>query len=382
VSRDYLGSGNVQAEREFDVRFPVEAGGVPAQIGLMITHALPPHRVMLEAFLRRDASFDGLFVTAVSTTGIFCRPTCSARRPLPEHISFYANASEALVSGYRPCRRCRPLEPRGAAPTWLGPLLQDVEAEPTRRWRDEDLRRRGLSPERVRRWFQQNHGMTFQAYSRARRLGSALGRVHAGSSVGRAALESGYDSLSGFQEAFRQYFGSSPTRLEGSVIAKVDRIATPLGPMLVAATDEALLLLEFADRRQLANQVKRIGRRLGVVYVPESNPLIRRAAKELGEYFAGERRDFTVPMLPVGTEFELEVWSALREIPFGETRSYADIARRVGRPDAVRAVGRANGMNALAIVIPCHRVVGSDGQLVGYGGGLWRKEKLLSVERA
>jgi len=350
----------------------------------MNTHTLPPHEVMLEAFLARDPSFEGLFVTGVSTTGIFCRPTCSARRPLPENLSFFATSAEALVAGYRPCLRCRPLEPSGAAPTWLRPLLADVEAEPTRRWGDADLRRRGLSPERVRRWFKQNHGMTFQAYHRARRLGAALTHVKAGDAVGRAAFEAGYESLSGFQDAFRQYFGSSPTRLEGAVVAKVARVVTPLGPMLAAATDEALLLLEFADRRQLAGQVRRIGRRLGAVYVPESSdlsPLLQQVERELAEYFAGTRREFGVRLSPVGTPFELDVWAALAEIPYGETRSYADVARRVGRAEAVRAVGRANGMNALAIMVPCHRVVGADGRLVGYGGGLWRKERLLALER-
>ena len=348
----------------------------------MITHTLPPTGVMLDAFHRRDASFDGLFVTAVSTTGIFCRPTCPARRPLSEHVSFYSTPGEALIAGYRPCLRCRPLEPGGVAPEWLRPLLAAVEDEPARRWSDEDLRGRGLSPERVRRWFKQNHGMTFQAYHRARRLGSALGRVKAGSSVGRAALDVGYDSLSGFQEAFRQYFGSSPTHLDAAVVVRVERLATPLGPMLAGATDDALTLLEFADRRQLASQVRRIGQRLGAVWVPEPTPIVERAATELGEYFAGTRREFTLPLLPLGSDFEIAVWDALREIPYGETRSYADVARTVGRPSAVRAVGRANGMNALAVVVPCHRVVGSDGRLVGYGGGLWRKERLLAIERS
>lgn len=347
----------------------------------MNTHTLPPPGVMLDAFLRRDASFDGLFVTAVSTTGIFCRPTCSARRPLPEHLSFYATPGEALIAGYRACLRCRPLEPAGAPPEWLRPLLGAVEAEPTRRWSDDDLRGRGLSPERVRRWFKRNHGMTFQAYHRARRLGTALGRVKAGSSVGRAAIDAGYDSLSGFQEAFRQYFGSSPTRLDGAVVVKVTRVTTPLGPMLAGATDGALALLEFADRRQLASQIRRIGRRLGAVWVPEPSGIVDRAASELEEYFEGSRREFTLPLLPLGSDFERAVWDALREIPYGETRSYADVARRVGRPSAVRAVGRANGMNALAIVVPCHRVVGADGRLVGYGGGLWRKERLLAGEQ-
>ncbi len=337
---------------------------------------------MLEAFLQRDRTFEGIFVTAVSTTGIFCRPTCAARRPHPRNVSFFATASEAAIAGYRPCLRCRPLEPDGAPPTWLRQLLADLEAEPCRRWCDQDLRQRGLSPERVRRWFKQHHGMTFQAYHRARRLGSALGRVRAGETVGKAAVEVGYDSLSGFQDAFRQYFGSSPTRLDQAIVARVDRIATPLGPMVVAATENALLLLDFADRRQLASLVERIRRRLGVLYLPGRGALAERAEHELGEYFAGTRRDFSLPVQPAGTLFELAVWAALREIPYGETRSYADIARRVRRANAVRAVGRANGMNALAIVVPCHRVVGSDGSLVGYGGGLWRKERLLARERA
>ena len=347
----------------------------------MTIPTLPPRAVMLDAFLRRDPSFDGLFVTAVTSTGIFCRPTCSARRPLPEHLSFFATPGEALIAGYRPCLRCRPLERAGAPPEWLRSLLAAVEAEPTRRWSDHELRRRGLSPERVRRWFKHNHGMTFQAYHRARRLGSALGRVKAGSTVGRAALDAGYDSLSGFQDAFRQYFGSSPTSLDGAAVVKVTRVVTPLGPMLAGSSGDALVLLEFADRRQLASQVKRIGRRLGAVYMPDESPVVARATSELNEYFEGRRREFGLPLLMLGTDFERSVWEALCEIPFGETRSYADVARRVGRPAAVRAVGRANGLNALAIVVPCHRVVGADGRLVGYGGGLWRKEKLLAGEQ-
>jgi AraC family transcriptional regulator of adaptative response/methylated-DNA-[protein]-cysteine methyltransferase len=348
----------------------------------MNTETLPPHSVMLEAFLERDSTFDGVFVTAVSTTGIFCRPTCTARRPFPEHLSFFATPSQAAQAGYRPCLRCRPLEPVGMPPEWIRPLLEAVESDPARRWSDEDVRRRGLSPERVRRWFKRHHGMTFQAYHRARRLGSALGSVKAGSSVSRAALDAGYDSLSGFQEAFRQYFGSSPTNLDGAVVVKVGRIATPLGPMLGAATEEALVLLEFADRRQLASQVRRIERRLGAVFVPDESPVVERAAREVKEYFEGVRRKFTVPLLPLGSDFERAVWDALGEIPYGETRSYEEVAGRVGRPAAVRAVGRANGQNALAIVVPCHRVVGADGRLVGYGGGLWRKERMLAGERS
>jgi AraC family transcriptional regulator of adaptative response/methylated-DNA-[protein]-cysteine methyltransferase len=336
---------------------------------------------MLEAFLDRDPAFDGVFLTGVHTTGIFCRTTCPARKPLPENISFFGTAREALLSGYRPCRRCRPLEPIGTPPDWLRPLLDDLETDPARRWTDMDVRSRGLSPERVRRWFKQHHGMTFQAYSRARRLGAALGQVRVGDRVSRAAFEVGYDSLSGFQEAFRRYFGDSPTQLEGATVVHVDRITTPLGPMLVAATDSALCLLEFVDRRMLPNQIARIRKRLGAVFVQGTNEVIERSRGEVDLYFRGGVTDFDVALELCGTDFQVEVWEALLDVPFGETRSYADIARAIGRPAAVRAVGRANGMNAIAILVPCHRVVGADGRLTGYGGGLWRKQRLLDLER-
>jgi len=347
-----------------------------------ITRRLPAPAVMLDAFLRRDRAFDGVFVTGVSTTGIFCRPTCPAKKPRPEHLSFFATPREALTAGYRPCRRCRPMELSGSPPVWLRPLLDAVEEDPQRRWSDEDVRARGLSPERVRRWFKKNHGMTFQAYHRARRLGLALGEVREGRSVGRAALDAGYDSLSGFQEAFQQYFGAPPTDLEGATIIEVARIPSPLGPMLVGATRYELTLLEFTDRRALPAQVRRVAEGLKGVFVPGRNVLVERTATQLAEYFAGSRRAFDLPLAMPGTAFQREVWSALRAIPCGETRTYAQVAQAVGRPRAVRAVGTANGLNALAIVVPCHRVVGSDGKLVGYGGGLWRKQRLLDIERA
>ena len=243
------------------------------------------------------------------------------------------------------------------------------------------MRRRGLSPERVRRWFKRNHGMTFHAYSRARRLGAALGQVQVGDRVSRAAFEVGYDSLSGFQEAFRRYFGDSPKHLDDATVVHVSRILTPLGPMLVGTTDEALCLLEFVDRRMLPNQVNRIRSRLRAVFVPDANGVTRLVEEAIEAYFAGRLLDFDLPLELCGSDFQREVWHALREIPYGETRSYAELASAIGRPAAVRAVGRANGMNAHAIVVPCHRVVGADGRLVGYGGGLWRKQRLLDLER-
>ena len=316
----------------------------------------------------------------MQTTGIFCRPTCSARKPLFENVTFYGSTKEALLEGYRPCKRCRPMESVGKPPEWLRPLLSEIDRDPTHRWSGADIRAHGLTPERLRRWFQNNHGMTFHAYSRARRLGSALGQMKDGSGVTRAAFDSGYESLSGFHEAFRQYFGSSPTTISEAVLVHVDRIATPLGPMLVGATDEALCLLEFVDRRALPKQVERIRSRLSAAFVPGRNALVDTTAAQLQEYFEGRRRTFDLPLTLAGTPFQQDVWEALQRIPYGETRSYGDLARALGRPTAVRAVGKANGDNALAIVVPCHRVVGADGKLVGYGGGLWRKKRLLELE--
>jgi AraC family transcriptional regulator of adaptative response/methylated-DNA-[protein]-cysteine methyltransferase len=152
--------------------------------------------------------------------------------------------------------------------------------------------------------------------------------------------------------------------------------------MLAGATDEALCLLEFADRRMLPTQVKRIRRRLGAVFVPDRNDVIDGLEEELHAYFSGGLRTFETPLELCGTDFQRRVWLGLRGIPYGETRSYGELATTLGRGRAVRALGRANGANALAIVVPCHRVVGADGRLVGYGGGLWRKRRLLELERA
>jgi len=347
----------------------------------MMNIELPPRDEMWAAFTARNPDYDGVFITAVTTTGIFCRPTCPARKPMPENVQFYRSAGDALVAGFRPCKRCRPMLPDGDAPAWVGELLAAVEADPVRRWTDQDLRERGLEPERVRRWFQKHHGMTFHAYHRSRRLGLALGQIRGGSDVTTTAFDHGYDSLSGFNEAFRQLFGQPPSRATAPVVC-IDRVPTPLGPMVVGATDEHLCLLEFGERRMLATQLERLRRRLACTMVAGRNKIVDCVSDELEAYFSGRLQDFSVPLIDPGTDFQRNVWQELRAIPYGTTASYRDIAERMGRPTAVRAVARANGDNRLAIIIPCHRVIGSDGSLTGYGGGLWRKKRLLEIEGA
>jgi AraC family transcriptional regulator of adaptative response/methylated-DNA-[protein]-cysteine methyltransferase len=347
----------------------------------MLQLALPEPDLMYEALLRRDASFEGVFFTAVRTTGIFCRPTCPARTPARRNVEFFASARDALLAGYRPCKRCRPMENRGDPPPWLRELVREVETGGGRRWTDQDLRARGLDPARVRRWFKQHHSMTFHAYHRARRVGLALSVLVDGGAISDAALDTGYESLSAFYGAFRKLLDTTPARAREAVSITFTRFTTPLGPMVAAATEGGLCLLEFVDRRGLEGELTRLGRELRGSVIPGRGPVLEQALRELEEYFSGARTRFDVPLLASGSDFQRRVWRALTEIPYGETRSYGQVASTVGRSSAVRALGRANGQNRMAIVIPCHRVVGSDGALTGYGGGLWRKRWLLEHER-
>ena len=345
------------------------------------SHPLPNDDMLYRALIERDSRFDGLFVAAVKTTGVFCRPTCRARKPNPENVEFFASPRDALLHGYRPCKICHPMGLPDEAPEWLQPLLDEVHKQPERRLTDRMLRDRGIEPDRVRRWFQKHHGMTFHAYCRALRLGLAFGRIREGNDVGPSAFGAGYESLSGFTESFRKTIGFSPGESRDRQMVRVTRITTPLGPMLAGATEEGLCLLEFVDRRMLETQLARLRKHLVAEIIPGQSEVLSAVATQLAEYFDGKRRTFDVPLVTPGTEFQQRVWEKLRSIPYGKTRSYQQQAEAIGQPSAVRAVARANGDNRIAIVIPCHRVIGKNGKLTGYGGGLWRKEYLLNLER-
>jgi AraC family transcriptional regulator of adaptative response/methylated-DNA-[protein]-cysteine methyltransferase len=342
---------------------------------------LPSPRTMRRAFLGGDASYDGVFYTGVRTTGIFCRPSCTARKPRPENVEFFATPREALFSGYRACKRCRPLDADGRPPPWVARLLARLEAAPAERIRAADLRAAGVDPARARRWFQQHYGMTFQAYCRARRLAGAFRQIKRGSSVSAAANESGFESESGFRAAFARTFGAAPAVAATGEAVLLEWIASPVGPLIAGATDAGLCLLEFSDRRMLEGQLEILRRRLDAPLLPGRHRWLDALGAQLAEYFEGRRTRFELPLVIRGTPFQEHVWRALLEIPAGETCSYRDIAARIGQPGATRAVGTANGMNRIAIVIPCHRVVNADGRLGGYGGGVWRKQYLLDLER-
>jgi AraC family transcriptional regulator of adaptative response/methylated-DNA-[protein]-cysteine methyltransferase len=343
-------------------------------------HSLPDNETLYSALVNRDSTFEGIFVVGVKTTGVFCRPTCTARKPKRANVEFFGSAHDALLAGYRPCKVCHPLEYRGAAPDWLKPLLDEINNDPLARLRDQDLRTRGLDPSRVRYWFKKHHQMTFQAYLRALRIGRAFGRINQGESITGTAYDSGYESLSGFADSFKKTTGFSPSKSQESQLISTTRVLTPLGPMLAGATDDGICLLEFVDRRMLETQLRRLGKLLNAECAPGFSRHFENLSDQLEEYFSGTRREFDIPLVLPGTPFQQRVWTGLQAIRYGSTRSYKEQAETLGFPMAIRAVARANGDNKIAIVVPCHRVIAADGGLTGYGGGLWRKQYLLDLE--
>lgn len=267
------------------------------------------------------------------------------------------------------------------APDWVQRLMKSVDESPERRLREQDLRDLSLDPSRVRRYFKSHYGMTFHAYHRARRMGQALAQVRKGGQVSDLGFDHGYESVSGFRDAFAKIIGEPPARARELPCLFARWLDTPLGAMLALGNDEGLALLEFVDRRMLETQLHTLRRRFESAIVPGHHAVLDQIESELGAYFEGELTEFQTPVVLRGTDFQVAAWRELLTIPYGRTRSYGDQAVAIGRPDAQRAIGRANGDNRLAIIVPCHRVVRSDGTLCGYGGGLWRKQWLLDLER-
>ena len=333
------------------------------------------------ALLRRDPTYTGTFFVGVKTTGIFCVPTCGARKPKLENTEYFTDLKDALRYGYRPCKLCRPTESARRPPAGVGRALAMARDDPQRKLGDSELRNAGISPDTVRRWFKRSYSMTFQAYQRMVRINTAMEELKNMKSVTDAAFDSGYESLSGFSYAFKKLTGTVPGKGKEKAALLIERIVTPLGPMFAGATENGVCLLEFTDRRMLETEIGDLQRRLGAAVLVGWNEHSRQLERELGEYFQGTRTAFSVRLDTPGTDFQRMAWSALQEIPYGKTVSYQAQATAIGRPTAVRAVASANGHNRVAIVIPCHRVIGSDCSLTGYAGGLERKRWLLDHER-
>jgi len=335
-----------------------------------------------DAIGKQDTSFEGIFITAVKTTGIFCRPSCRARKPKRENVIFFNTTQEALQNGYRPCKVCKPMEKLNETPEYIKKIIQDLHKDLYIKLKDYDLRQRGIEPSHISRWFKKHHNITFHAYHRQLRINSAFNSINSGNTVINSAFDSGYESLSGFNDSYRSVFGESPTNTVDKTVLNIVRFTSPVGPMFACASKKGLCLLEFTDRRMLETEFKDLRKRLNAVILPGENSHLDLVQVEMKEYFDGKRKTFTVPLDTPGTEFRQSVWNTLQDIPYGETRSYKEQAVALGNPNAVRAVASANGHNRIAVIIPCHRVIGSDGSLTGYGGGLHRKKWLLDMERS
>ena len=328
------------------------------------------------AFMRRDRSWDGQVIGAVRTTGIYCKPSCPARRPKREHVEFFADAEEARAAGYRACLRCKPDEvgrDREAVAQAVK-LIESAEEAPTLNSLAMAV---GYAPHHFQRIFKRDLGVSPAEYSRALRNRRAETALKTNGRVTDAIYDAGYSGPSGFYSDAKERLGMTPSAWRDGGRGETIRwthFDSPLGQMLIAATSKGICRLTFDDNEDTLR-----------LFFPKAT--IVRDDGGLKQLVEGAldaiEHPAAMPDLPLdvaGTAFQEAVWRELRKIPPGETRSYAEIAAAIGNPKAVRAVGTANGDNHICVLIPCHRVIRSDGSLGGYGGGIDRKKKLLAAE--
>lgn len=333
-----------------------------------------------EALVSKNSAYDGIFFAGIKTTGIFCHPTCTARKPKFENCDFFETAESALLAGFRPCKVCHPLSFPHEIPEEVTLLVEAIEKEPEKRWQEKDFKELGLHSATARRKFKQVYDMTFVQYARSRRMGLAFKEIANGSKVIDQQVATGYESASGFNDAFTKIMGNPAKKTEVNLL-QAYFISTPIGPMLSLSDDNFLYLLEFSDRRGLEREIERLRISQNFRIVPGRNKINELTEKEIQAYFKKELTEFSVPLFQKGTEFQKQVWAILETIPLGESWSYKTIAEKLGNKDKVRAVGNANGCNQLAIIVPCHRVIKTNGELGGYAGGIERKRYLLQLER-
>jgi AraC family transcriptional regulator of adaptative response/methylated-DNA-[protein]-cysteine methyltransferase len=328
------------------------------------------------AFAARNRAFDGMFVGAVKTTGIYCKPSCPARHPLRENVEYFADGEGARAAGYRACMRCKPDEvgrDREAVSAAIR-IIADSETPPQL---EELAAQVGYAPHHFHRLFKRDTGVTPAAYARALRAKRTETMLTEANTVTDAIYDAGYDSASRFYADAPDRLGMTPSAWRNGGAGVTIRYAivdTVLGKMLLAATDKGICRLSFdEDERQLH-------RRFPKAMIERGGKALQSLVEGAVEACANPAAMPDLPLDVAGTAFQQAVWQELRRIPPGETRSYAAIAAAVGKPGAVRAAGSANGANNVAVLIPCHRVVRSDGSLGGYAYGVDRKAELLRRE--
>lgn len=346
-----------------------------------------PAEAAWKAVTGRDRAADGKFVFAVLTTGIFCRPSCPARRPNRENVEFFLSAEEAVAAGFRACKRCRPEaairtlgEKRVRA---AGAYIEQHPGEPLSL--DALANRVKLSPFHLQREFKKVFGLTPRAYQAAVRVGRLKSRLESGDSVSRASYDAGFGSSRGLYEAASKTMGMTPgayRRGGAGQEIRFDVADTSLGKILVAATRRGLCFVAIGDdATALESELTTTLPAAKVIRTKAGDAPMKRWLDAVVAIASGNQTQ-APPLDLTGTAFQLKVWDALRRIPAGSTRSYSEIASEVGAAGASRAVGSACARNPVSLVIPCHRVLRNDGALGGYRWGLDRKKKILAAEKA
>lgn len=347
-----------------------------------------------QAVADRDGALDGSFVFGVSSTGIFCRPSCPAKRPRRENVSFFEHALEAEQAGYRACLRCRPKAVDGNPQSALVHAMcryieQHLEDRLTLSLLAKEFRR---SPFHLQRTFKSVLGVSPKAYIDACRLRQVKQNLQAGHSVTIALYAAGYGSSSRLYERTAAQLGMTPEKYRRGAVAAVVRYTianSPLGRMLIAATDKGICAIQFADRFADSDSHSDNDEQLQQALMREFPFATRRRddaalaewRESLLHLINGQETNPSLPLDIRATAFQRRVWEALQRIPRGETRSYNAVAKKIGMPKATRAVARACATNPVAVAIPCHRVVRQDGELGGYRWGIERKEQLLAMEK-
>jgi AraC family transcriptional regulator of adaptative response/methylated-DNA-[protein]-cysteine methyltransferase len=347
-----------------------------------------------DAVLRRDSSATGEFFYAVKTTGVYCRPTCASRRPLRKNVQFFSTIAEARAAGYRACKRCRP-DDAGKSRAATAPinavvheLARQIDANPEQAFRLTQLAKRaGYSPFHLQRNFKAIIGSTPKEYQTAARLRTLKQELRKDAPVSDAIYQAGFGSGSRVYEKADTQLGMTPSEYrsggKGLTISYASG-QTPLGLLMIGATDRGICFLQFGDNdRTLQAELRRQFPAAAVQPMPATHQeQFESWMAALKRHLRGLEPRLDLPLDVRGTAFQLIVWRYLQKVPYGEVRSYSEVAEAIGKPSAARAVARACASNSVALLIPCHRVVRGTGELGGYRWGVQRKRVLLDTERA
>ncbi len=331
-----------------------------------------------DAVIGNDSNADGQFYYAVKTTGVFCRPSCKSKVPGKDNVLYFDCVEDAIAAGFRPCKRCRPeladYQPQKDIAKQTKILIEQYHSQKEKL--TGELQKLGMSHRRIAQIFKQEYGVSPTVYANDLKIQIAKDQLKQSNlPVIDIAYSLGFESLSAFFTFFRNYTGLTPGeyrdhpgKSQSSAKGFFYTYDTILGPITIASSGSAIVALKFGSQMQTDLRQQR-------------SSLTDRTADALNEYFSGKRKHFDIPLDPQGTEFQKSVWKALCQIPFGEVRTYKEIAQAIGKPNSSRAVGMANNKNPILLLIPCHRVIGSNGSLGGYSGGMDKKEKLLQLEQ-